>query len=583
MNVAELLVTFAQEWGARRCFLVTGGMAMHINKAIADNEQIDCTFVHHEQAAICAAEGWSKSSNFKSIGFACITAGPGVTNSITGLVAAYGDSVPMLILAGQIKTEDLNVIGVRTHGIQEVDSRALVTPAVKKFIRIDYQNLSDQIVEIYEALFTGRYGPVFVEIPLDIQNLAVPEAIFDQCKSLFKIQTLPSTDLVRSDLSQFFNRIKTKQFRLGVVIGNGLRISGVDYSELLLLLAKRNIPTFYTWLSFDLEDYETQNNMGCPGGFASKHSNAVLQECNAVIFLGARLDLATTAFQRETYGGKGIRVFIDIDQKELDKFSRNSDFKFCLNLKDCFKEIILFLGSVNIENDWANTTNNRKRESIKEEDTNLFSTKLSVRNIALSVSSHLESGVIVSASSGVAEEIFTRFLRPNGKFRFFNSAALGAMGQGLSHGIGAALHRPNTELPVLIFEGDGGAWMNVHELATVAQGDLKNFHLFILDNGGYASIRNSQMNHFHYKFGCDGESGLILPDYSILAEMFGFEYLEIKDVIEFKTHFFSTLFLEQNRTIIKLKIDPNEEVGPKLKTLMLNGKPATEEFGALTW
>jgi acetolactate synthase-1/2/3 large subunit len=125
--------------------------------------------------------------------------------------------------------------------------------------------------------------------------------------------------------------------------------------------------------------------------------------------------------------------------------------------------------------------------------------------------------------------------------------------------------------------------MNIHELATVAQEDLRNFHLCILNNGGYASIRNSQMNHFDYKFGCDADSGLILPNYSSLADMFGFEYLEIKDSIKLDADFFSTLFLKQKRTLINLKINPIEEVGPKLKTLLLNGKPTTQDFGALAW
>jgi acetolactate synthase-1/2/3 large subunit len=562
--------------------MVTGGMAMYINKAVSSEERLGATFVHHEQAAICAAEGWSKSGDFKSIGFACVTAGPGVTNAITGLVAAYGDSVPMLILAGQIKTEDLNFYGLRTHGIQEVDSKSLVTPAVKKFIRIKYEKLEEQVLEIREALSLGRKGPVFVEIPLDVQSMEVSPEVFRN------LEPVPMTGIesIQSrvfKLKDTLERLKTKNLRIGVVIGNGLRISGVKYLELLSLLKRRNVPTFYTWLSFDMYDYYQENNMGCPGSFASSHSNASLQECDVVVVLGARIDLATSAFQREVYGAKGVRIFIDIDELELTKFSREKDYTFCIDIKYCIETLESFFDSVEVDKDWFKSLVDRKSESITQENVNLATTDLSVRSVALAVSEFVKEGVIVSASSGLAEEIFTRFLRPNGRLRFFNSAALGAMGQGLSHGIGAALYRGDEKLPIFVFEGDGGLWMQIHELATVAQKDLKNFHLFILNNGGYASIRNSQQNHFGYKYGCDKDSGLLIPDFAKLAEMFGFNYREVQFAETLSPEFFSKLMKSGARTIVDLKLAGKENVGPKLKTIIKNGKPTTEPFGDLGW
>ena len=371
--------------------------------------------------------------------------------------------------------------------------------------------------------------------------------------------------------------------RIGVVIGNGLRIAGVNYPELFAILKSQNIPTFFTWLSLDLYEFNEENNMGCPGGFASTHSNSTLQECEVVIFLGARIDLATSAFQREKYGARGSRVFIDIDHRELEKFTRKSDYKFCIDLKDCFGEIKSFFASVTVDEDWAKEIVLRKSQSLIKEEKKLATKELSVRNVALAVSRHLNNGVLVSASSGVAEEIFTRFLRPNGKFRFFNSAALGAMGQGLSHGIGSAIQRSGDETPVLIFEGDGGLWMHVHELATVAQEKLRNFHLFVLNNKGYASIRNSQINHFKYTFGCDSDSGLFIPNYSQIAAMFGFRYIEVTKPEELSEDFFSRIFTDQSCNLIDLKVSLVEEVGPKLKTILKDGRPTTEDFGDLGW
>lgn len=582
MNVAELFVKSALMWGARHCFMVTGGMAMYLNKAISEESGIRTTFVHHEQAAICAAEGWTKSTGFKSIGLACVTAGPGVTNSITGLVAAYGDSVPILILAGQVKTQDINTLGLRTHGIQEVNSKSLVTPAVKKFVRIEIEKLLEQLREVKEALLSGRKGPVFVEIPLDIQSMEVPLKVI---RSLNEITTtdVDKTELKLCTLVKTLENLTLLNQRIGVVIGNGLRISGVNYAELFAILKSRNIPIFFTWLSFDLYGFNEENNMGCPGGFASTHSNLTLQECDFVVFLGARIDLATSAFQRGKYGARGSRLFIDIDQKELDKFTRKSDYKFCIDLKDCFEEIKSIFAVTTVDEDWAKEIVVRKKDSLLKEEEKLATEELSVRNVALAVSKYLNHGVVVSASSGVAEEIFTRFLRPNGIFRFFNSAALGAMGQGLSHGIGSAIQRVDDQTPVLIFEGDGGLWMHVHELATVAQEKLKNFHLFVLNNKGYASIRNSQMNHFKYRFGCDSDSGLFIPNYSQIASIFGFRYIEVTKPQELSEDFFSRIFTNQGCNLIDLKLSLVEEVGPKLKTILKDGRPTTEDFGDLGW
>jgi thiamine pyrophosphate-dependent acetolactate synthase large subunit-like protein len=125
--------------------------------------------------------------------------------------------------------------------------------------------------------------------------------------------------------------------------------------------------------------------------------------------------------------------------------------------------------------------------------------------------------------------------------------------------------------------------MNIHELATVSQENLINFHVFILNNEGYASIRNSQLNHFHYKFGCDAESGLVLPDYSNLANMFGFEYFEINEVNKINSDFFSNFFTKKTRTLTNIRIKNIEMVGPKLKTLIQDGEPMTEDFGGLSW
>ena len=167
-NIASFAVDLVVTLGSKTAFSLTGGMAMYLNAAAANNKNLKNVYCQHEQACVAAAEGFAKASNFKTAGFAIVTAGPGVSNAVTSLISAYGDSVPLVVLAGQIKSQDIDKFGTRTHGIQEINSKALIAPVVKKFIRITRKNYQNQLVDGIAEAFLGRPGPVFIEFPLPI-------------------------------------------------------------------------------------------------------------------------------------------------------------------------------------------------------------------------------------------------------------------------------------------------------------------------------------------------------------------------------------------------------------------------------
>jgi acetolactate synthase-1/2/3 large subunit len=577
MNIANLLVDFAVHAGAKKCFSVVGGMAMHLNHAIATNKNLEVTYTHHEQAAICGAEGYSKATNFQEFGFACITAGPGVANSITGLLSAYGDSTPLLVFAGQIKTSDIDTIGTRTHGIQEIRTDELIPPAVKKFIRIERKKLEDQILEIEEALLNGRPGPVFVEVPLDLQGVELEVApTFHSRKSIKNGKYEPPKVKIIE------NKIK-KAKNISIYIGNGVRISGLNVKKLLEELDRKKIPRFYSWLSFDLESYESELNMGCPGSLASIHSNQLLLESDLVIFLGARLDLASTAHQRDYFAGKSGRIIIDIDQKELLKFTSKSDLKVNWDIANGLDWLLNLLPSENLEqSEWAMKASTRKKIEISIEDKKLQSSELNLRNLALAISSICPPEFLIPASSGVAEETLTRFLRLNGKTRFFNGAALGSMGQGLSHGIGAIQARKTLKEKIFIMEADGGLWMAVHELATLSTIKNQNVALFILNNDGYGSIRLSQETHFAYTAGCDEKSGLKLPNWEDIALNWNFKYIRVETLQELEIQLLE-LCKDFEFKIIDVKIPDMEDRGPRLRTIIENEMIKTQSLKDISW
>jgi acetolactate synthase-1/2/3 large subunit len=583
VNIAEALIDFAHKLGANTCFSLPGGMAMYLNKALYDHQGITEIFNYHEQSCISSAEGYVKASNFTEIGMACITAGPGVSNSITGLLSAFGDSVPMLVFAGQIKESDLNEYGLRTHGIQEINSERIVSPAVKKFIRINVTNFELQLTEIKHELLTGRPGPIFIEVPLNVQSQEVDESIVDQ--------TLRSEIVYRAfqDLSENEDLVNVllNSERLGLYIGNGFRISKCELKSLLELAKSKYIPRFYSWLSFDLENYNEPQNMGCPGGLASIHSNKILQTCDAVIFLGARLDLGTTAFQPNKFANNATRIIIDIDELELKKFNKPNDILIHADISDIYNSVLELLQKrsqdvTNRQKKWIEKSLTIKNESLKEEESKLISNTLNVRNIAIEVSKIAENPTIVAASSGLAEETFTRFLRPNGELRFFNGAALGSMGQGLAQGIGAAVYNKTRDIRTWVFEADGGLWMSIHEIATLSLMKNTKFTLCILNNGGYGSIDVSQIKHLKFNAGTNNQNGLNLPNWEKIAAIYSIPYFKIETQEDLKKYS-TKMFNENETTFVDFRIPIEENRGPSLRTVLTKNGPTTSELESISW
>ena len=571
MNIAERLVSELVLLGADTCFSVNGGMAMYLNKALHDNTKIKNIYLHHEQAVISAAEGYAKASSFQKFGLACITSGPAVANSISGLLSANGDSTPLVVLAGQIKQSDIDIYNTRTHGIQEIPSFSIVSPCVKTFVRIAPERFNEQLIEIAHSLSEQRPGVIFIEVPLDVQSQESPN-IFPAGNSASKESQTP----VDKDV---FLTLISESKKLGIHFGNGIRIANTDIKEILNLCERKGIPKFYTWLSFDLEPSSEDYNFGCPGSFANPSSNKVLQECDLVIFLGSRLDLATTAFQRETFGNSGKRILVDVDQAELNKFKDSKTYKVNYDLRQGLGWLCQIIEH-HYSGDWNSESLTKlkltdEQKSYQQIDSNNFTPYV----LAKTVSKFAKNAVVIPSSSGYAEEVFSRFFEPNGDVRFFNGAALGSMGHGLAQGIGASYVEKTR--PVWVFESDGGLWMSSRDLASISTLENQNFKLFIMNNHGYSSIRKSQDAHFKYHFGCDIESGLFIPDYKLVSEALGLPYKRISNLADFVT-FFENIE-NDNSKIVELMIDDTGYFGPRLKTKMSTNGPITEKLEELSW
>ena len=326
MNVAELFVSIVQRLGTDSVFSLTGGMAMHVNRAVGMSD-LKAIYCNHEQACVAAADGYAKMHEYRVPGFAVVTSGPGVTNIMTSLASAHHDSVPLVVVAGQVKRADLNRFAVRSYGAQEVPSLEMIRPIVKDALRYDPATIDDQrLAEFFAAALSGRKGPVFIEIPLDVQPLQVPSAADRLDRLVLNIRALAATHfrwnprIRRSSGPAPFDPSGRSSSSATACESRGL-----TRERIRALIDRLGAPTLLTWPSADLLDSEHPLCFGRPGGLAATHSNRIIQNADFILFLGARLDLLTTGFNPALFGKRAFRVVVDVDSKELDKLSQLPD------------------------------------------------------------------------------------------------------------------------------------------------------------------------------------------------------------------------------------------------------------------
>ena len=582
-NVAAYAVDLAAALGARAVFTLTGGMAMYLNRAVSTHPGLKAVYNQHEQACAAGAEGYAKAADFRVAGLAVVTAGPGVTNTITSLCSAYGDSAPVIVLAGQVKTADIDPFGTRTHGAQEVRSRELVSPCVKRFIRLTAEGFRDELVETYAEAFTGRPGPVFVEIPLDVQNLVIGYEPEDVAQAVEAIRARVAADIDGSDaasLAEVLTWLLAGRRPL-VYVGNGCRVAGAG-GAVRAFLEAHGVPAVFSWLSLDQLPAEHPLNFGAPGGLAPLSANQVLYQADRVLFLGARLDLGTTAFQRHDFGAQAERVVVDVDPGELAKFA---DLP---NTRPLHADLAALSSAVQATRgassamapDWRAWCEARRAEYLADERQRLTVDSLNVFGVAQRLSAWSAGKVFVPTGSGSAIEAFIRFFAPGEDSRCFFGASLGAMGLGLPAAVGAAFA---TDRRVICVEADGGLMLNIQELATLSHYAPKGFVLFVLNNDGYTSIHASQSRHFGAVGGAGRESGVFIPDYGKVAPAFGLRYVRI-DSLAALDALLPTLDAEAPPVFVDLIIDRAESRGPTVKTVISpDGKLSSTPLSDIQW
>ncbi len=533
MRLADYVMSFVAQQGVKHVFLLTGGGAMHLNDALARCS--DLTFVcnHHEQASAIAAENYSKATN--NLGVALVTTGPGGTNAITGVVGAWLDSTPMLVISGQVKRADRmyrpdgTPLGVRQRGSQEVDIVSLVKPITKYAVTIDDpQSIRHHLEKAVHLARTGRPGPVWVDIPIDVQAAPIEHDAmrgFDPAESPSRDQDDLATKV--RDVLDRLNRAE----RPFIFAGNGVRVSGAA-SAFEKLVRVLNVPVGLTWLAMDLLDDDDPLFVGRPGTVASRGANFALQNADFVLVIGTRLDPPLMGWDPHQFARGAYKNVVDIDPAELRKLEGAIDNPICADARTFVDQMFQQAGSVLDKNKdrsaWIKRCQDWKARYPIVLAEHRAPGLVSVYHLAEVVGQEVgPNDRVVSGSSGSAIEVFLLAYRARKGRRVFHTAGLGAMGYGLPASIGVCLGSGKRK--TICVDGDGGLQLNIQELATIAHLQLP-IKLFVLNNQGYASIRASQTNYFGGpNIGCSPETGVSIPDYRKVARAYGLKTAVIED------------------------------------------------------
>ncbi len=515
LKLSDYVVKKLEKCGVRHVFMVTGGGAMHLDDSFGQSKKIKLIFNHNEQATAICAEGYARTH--QQLAVACVTTGPGGLNCLNGLFGAWTDSAPVLFISGQVKyTTTLAScphIPLRQLGDQEVNITRIVEPLTKYAKMITEPSDIDAVLE--EALYhatTGRPGPVWIDIPLNIQAAYIdPKKLKKFTKPAIKVQQ--ATLAIEKAVSWL-----TKARRPLIVAGHGVRLSNTQ-KELAALLSQTHVPVVTTFNGFDLIPSSHPQFAGRIGTIGQRAGNFTLQNADVVLFLGTRNNIRQVSYNWENFAKNAQKIVIDIDPAELQKPTVKPDLSICGDLKDILPLLVRQLTSPLGDGHWLSHCQHLRTQYPPLREFTLHSNDNVHPYLFMEKLSRLLKGntpVVMSNATAFISFFQTAFISKGQ--RAFSNSGDASMGYGLPAAIGACVASGNT---TICLEGDGSIMMNLQELQTVKTNHLP-LKIFVIKNGEYVSIIQTQRNFFNGRLtGCNQASGVEVPDFVKIAKAFG--------------------------------------------------------------
>ncbi|MGH7655302.1 MAG: thiamine pyrophosphate-binding protein [Gemmatimonadaceae bacterium] len=564
MRAADYVMLRLADEGVRQVFLLPGGGAMHLNDALACQPLLEAIPCQHEQACGIAAEanGRVHDAGGPPFGVALVTSGPGATNVLTPVAGAWIESLPLLIVSGQVKRADL-IAGrpIRQGGVQEVDVVGMVKSVTKYAVTVESPERIRYHLEraLYEMM-SGRHGPVWLDIPLDVQAAQVnPETLEGFTPPA---AAAPMLDEAMRALAALL----AKAERPLLLAGHGVRIGGA--AGLLRAVAERTgIPVVTTWNALDLLPWDHELLVGRPGVVALRAPNFAVQSCDLLIAIGSRLDNVVTGYDNRGFAPRAQRVVVDVDASELARQEGNIALTVAADARSFLQA--WSLADVPAHADWspwrARCADWKARYGIGDGQPMGTAGEISHFRFIDALSDALAPDTLcVTGSSGLAVEVFYTVFRNKPGQRVFLTSGLGSMGYALAASIGACLGAGRR--PTVCVEGDGSLMLNIQELWTLKALRLP-IVLIVMNNGGYASIRNTQRNYFESRFiGTGPESGLDMPDIVRLCAGIGLRAMRISRA-EDLTAELATALAQPGPFVCDVTLTSTETLAPKVSAM----------------
>lgn len=525
MRVADYIFRYLADFGVKDVFLVVGGGAMYLNDALNNEKRINYICNHHEQASAIAAEGYARTSG--KLAVVSVTSGPGGTNALTGVIGQWLDSVPVLYLSGQVKYETTIAScpdhGLRQLGDQEINIVDIVKPVTKyAAMVIDPKTIRRELEKAIHLATSGRPGPVWLDIPLNVQGAQIDERKL----AAYKVKERSKVADKKATAEAF--KILRQAKRPVIVAGHGVRLAGAE-RRFLDLVKKLKVPVVTTFNGFDLLPSDSKYFIGRIGTLGSRGGNYALQNADVVLCLGTRNNIRQVSYNWDSFTRQAVRIIVDIDPGELCKHTVKGDISVLADAGAFIQRMIGAFPKGLERKEWLHWCLERKQKypivlpEYKEEQKDHIHPYYFLEQLTARLG---EKAICVAGNGTACVGLFQAGVVKSGQRMFWNSGCA-AMGYDLPAAIGAAVASGRD---VICLAGDGSLQMNLQELQTVKHHRLP-VKLFVLNNHGYRSIEQTQSAFFEADFiGCNEDSGVSFPDNKKLAALYEMPYYLIDSV-----------------------------------------------------
>lgn len=523
MRVADFIFKFLTDRGVDTVFMVSGGQAMFLVDAVCQNKKLKTICTHHEQTAGMAADAYGRITG--KISVALVTAGPGAINVMNGLVGGWTDSSPMMVVSGQSALSYVqyqNKYPIRQIGIQGINIKPLVEKVTKFFITIDDPaKVLFYMQKAYFLVLNGRPGPVWIDVPLDVQKMEVPENLLEEFRPDTENTNLKLLKEQVGSIVEMISRAKRPIF----LVGQGVRLANA-VPIFQKVLEKINIPVLTSRLGIDLIDSGNELYVGRPGNYGDRPANFAIQNSDLIIVIGCRLASALIGHNSQNFGKHAKKIVVDIDIEELKKPGVDIDLKINLDAKRFLEELFIQANSLKFNQFdawikqcglWKKTYSVVLPEYKKEKPVNsyYFTDRLS----ALA-----DKNDLIIVDTGSCFHVACQTWKIKKGQRFLTTGGLSSMGWWVA-AIGACM--ADKKANVIVITGDGSLQMNIQELATIKHNNLP-IKIIIFNNNGYLLIRHTQKNFTNGRlFGEGPKTGVWCPDSLKIADAYGIKGVKI--------------------------------------------------------